>query len=144
MQLSERVIITALLRDMREDGYQPAAVWDGGAYVMAHGTFDERSQRLHSSQCPDTAAPDHIVRPMTDEEVFAAVDSVDESTLHFTNKNATTWGSRGVLLILGNGEDVISDYHDARGESFGAVIDHLYTQIEAGDLKLLPRFGRSA
>jgi hypothetical protein len=134
MQAIERVIIRALLRDMREEGYQPAAVWDGGAYVMAHATFDENSQRLHSSQSPDTDAPDNIVRPMTDEEVLEAVDSVDECTLHFTRKNATTWGDRGVYLVLGNGEDVISDSHGAKGESFGAVIDHLYTQLEAGDI----------
>lgn len=134
MQAIERVIIKALLRDMREEGYLPAAVWDGGAYVMAHGSFDENSPRFHSSQSPDTDAPDLIVNPMTDEQVLEAIDSVDESTLHFTRRNSREWGNRGVLLILGNGEDVISDYHVANGESFGSVIDHLYTQLEAGDI----------
>lgn len=134
MKTIERTIISALMRDMRAAGYQTAAVWDGEAYVMAHGTFEELSPRFHSSQAPNTAAPDHIERAMTDEEALAAVDAVDDSTLHFTNLNATTWGRRGVLLVLGNGEDVISDYHCAKGEPFSGVIDAIYARLENGSV----------
>lgn len=131
MNTIERTIISALIRDMRAAGFQPAAVWDGEAYVMANGTFEQNSMRFHSSQSPDTDAPDNIERAMTDVEALAAIDSVDDSTLHFTHQNATTWGNRGVLLILGNGEDVISDYH-CGDTAFSAVVDGIYSRLNAG------------
>jgi hypothetical protein len=40
------------------------------------------------------------------------------------------WGNRGVLLILGNGEDIISDYHCGNPE-FAAAVDRVYAYIEA-------------
>jgi hypothetical protein len=127
MQTIERVILSALLRDMRAAGYQPAAVWDGGEYVMACADGSVKS-REHAE------VPARIERPLTDAEALDAIASVDDSTLHFTHRNQQTWGNRGVLVILGNGEDVISDHHCARGEgeTFDAVIDAIYDRISNG------------
>jgi hypothetical protein len=113
MQPIERAILIALLVDMRAAGYEPAAVWDGEAYLMAGGAeYKQKRMRMHSSQSADTDAPDEITQPMTDDEVLDAVGSVDDpTTLHFTHHRKRTWGNRGALLILGNGEDIISDYH---------------------------------
>lgn len=125
MKTIERVIITALLRDMRAAGYQPAAVWDGGDYVMARpdGSCGSREK---------AEVPARIVRALLDEEAFEVIDSVDDCTLHFTNHNAQTWGNRGVMIVLGNGEDVISDYHSPSGEAFTTIIDAITGRLDAG------------
>jgi hypothetical protein len=139
MQTIERVLILALIRDMRTAGYQPAAVWDGEAHVLAKSanladglaSFDAEPRML-SSQPTKSEAPANILRPLTDDEALQAIDTVDESTLHFTDCNATTWGGRGVLIILGNGEDCLSDYHVAKGEPFGGIIERIYDRISDG------------
>lgn len=146
MKTIERTIITALLRDMRAAGYQPAAVWDSEEYVLAradgtfllsnvwdNGTIVERpwgTQRYALG-----TEPIEIARPLSDEEVLVELDSVDaDCTLHFTHHNATTWGNRGVLLIQGNDEDVISDCHCADDEPFEGVIEAIYERITKGEL----------
>jgi hypothetical protein len=134
MNTIERVIITALLRNMRAEGYQPAAVWDGGAYQMADDKTYEPDKLPMLSRKRNTAAPEEITRSMTDEEALRSIDSVCECTLHFTHRNAKTWGNRGVLLILGNGEDVISDFHDAADEPFSEIINTIYNRVAAGQL----------
>jgi hypothetical protein len=126
MQTIERIIIAALLRDMRAAGYQPAAVWNDGDYVLA-----DPFGRITSREPGDIADLTHINRPLTDAEALEHIDSVEVSTLHFTHQNATTWGNRGVMLVLGNGIDVISDHHVAKGEQFGKVIEELCDRINS-------------
>lgn len=137
MTTIERTIIAALIRDLNKAGYLPAAFYDGEAYQMASAdgivSYDIEPRILSSQPCK-SAAPDEIFRAMTAAEAIAAVDSVDEGTLHFTHRNARTWGNRGVMLILGNGEDVVSDYHCADGEPFSKVIEALYDRLNEGQI----------
>lgn len=131
MQTIERLIISALLRDMRAAGYQPAAVWNDGEYVVGR-LLTGKSDSLHAGS--RDAVMSHIERPLTDAEALEHVDSVDCSTLHFTRQNATTWGDRGVFIVLGNGEDCLSDYHCPKGEPFVSVIESLSGRLERGEL----------
>jgi len=136
MQTIERTIITALLRDMRAAGYQPAAVWDSEEYVMAG-----KAGALEHFEAD--SAPDEITRALTDKEALDELDAVDAyTTLHFTRHNARTWGNRGVMIVLGNGEDVISDYHapledsdewDGAAEPFERIIEAIYDRISDGE-----------
>lgn len=139
MQTIERVIISALIRDMKAAGYEPAAVWDGELYTMAVGEVGEHRNfagpaSMYLEPPDEPEAPAEIIRPLSDAIAMSAIDSVDDCTLHFTHRNAKTWGNRGVLLILGNGEDVVSDYHVADGELFGEVVERIYQRIYYGRL----------
>lgn len=129
MQTIERLMLTALLRDMRRAGYEPAAVWDGEEYVCARSANAADGVKSFPAR-----APKKIHRALTDEEALEAIDSVDESTLHFTQRNAREWGNRGVLLILGNGQDVMSDHHCADGEPFGEIISAIWDKVQDGKL----------
>lgn len=121
-QIAERAIIKALIVAMAAAGYQVAAVWDGEVYQMGGG----------KSYMPPAFVPDHA--PGMDETAaLEAIYSVDECTLHFTHKGKHSWGNRGVLLILGNGADVISDYHCA-DKNFDDVISAIYARIEDGSV----------
>lgn len=110
MQRIERLIILELIAKLSTDGYKPVAVWDGYEYTGA--------EMIGSAATLGEAPP-----AMTAKQVLAAVDSTDTSTIHFTQQYSTAWGNRGVFVVLGNGVDVISDYHVARGEPFGIIVD---------------------
>ncbi|HEY1900750.1 MAG TPA: hypothetical protein VGG49_13260 [Steroidobacteraceae bacterium] len=131
MKMVEALILKTLMKDMRAAGYQPAAVWTGEDYVVG---IADREQTLVEVSATDP--PDQIERPLTDEDVFSVFADYDmhAPTLHFTHQGKLTWGTRGVMLVEGNGEDIISDYHVAEGEQFGAVIDAIYERIEQGTL----------
>jgi hypothetical protein len=60
--------------------------------------------------------------------------SVDaDCTIHFAPADdKAAWGRHGVLVILGNGVDVISDYH-AQGGKFEQAIKATYEWIERMD-----------
>lgn len=125
MQTIEMNIITALVNDMKAAGYEVAAVWDEGAYIMA---------KTETATCSVVGAgvAEEIVRPLTLRETLEAIGSVDCSTLHFTHQGKRTWGNRGVFLVLGNGPDVISDHHVPRGEEkFQEIIDGVIGRIES-------------
>jgi hypothetical protein len=80
----ERSIVVAVVDECAKDGFVPVSVYDGGEYVPA----------------ADAAA------------VLDAVFSVDEATIHFApSDDKSDWGKRGVFIVLGNGEDCISDFH---------------------------------
>jgi hypothetical protein len=128
MKTIERLILTALLRDMRAAGYRAAAVWDGDEYNLAG------SETEYSTVNRD-GSPATIERALTDDEALFLIDSVDDCTLHFTRQNADTWGNRGVFIVLGNDEDCISDYHAPKNEPFCDVITAIYDRVEKG---LLP------
>lgn len=132
MNTLEKTIITALLRDMQQEGYRAAAIWTGEDYVVAgQSGLIEISRDAGGDGEP-------VARPLTEEEVFSVFTDYDMATptIHFTHKGLMTWGNRGVMVIEGNGEDIISDYHVAEGESFGSVIDHIYAQLETGQTLL--------
>jgi hypothetical protein len=128
MNTLEKTILTALLRDMRAAGYQPCAVWTGEDYVMADARGGTSEARNGSTRL------DRAVRPLTDEEVFAVFADYDMATptLHFTHLNRDTWGNRGVMIVEGNGEDIISDFHCADGEPFSPIIQAIYDKLSEG------------
>lgn len=127
MQTIERMILIALMRDMRAKGYEVAAVWDGSQYCMA---VPKGEVEYFDDGDPPTAGD--IVRPLTDAEALHAIDAVCESTLHFTHRDKKTWGNRGVLVILGNGKDVLSDFHAPDNEPFCGVVTIIYDKLEEG------------
>lgn len=131
MNITERVIIKALIEDMRAHGYEVAGVWDGEEYVLPNPDAIDGAFQYAPN---DESTPTDITRAMTTDEALQAIDTVDDCTLHFTHQNKKTWGDRGVFLVLGNGEDVISDHHDPRGEPFSEVIADLGDKIEKQQL----------
>lgn len=92
----ERAIVRKLIRTLGVAGFVPRCVWDGGEYVDAR----------------------------TEDAALEAVFAVDESTLHFQRLFAKDddWGRLGVLLVCGNGEDIVSDYH-CGDSAFSAAIE---------------------
>lgn len=108
MQTIERVIITALLRNALAEGLVPVAVWDSEEYngvpLQWDGDLADKPRYI--------AANAIVSRALTDAEVLDVVGSVDDSTVHFAPvTDLQDWGACGVLLVLGNGEDIISDHH---------------------------------
>lgn len=61
------------------------------------------------------------VPAITEKAVLEAVDSVDDSTVTFAKEGCI---NQGVLLVLGNGEDVVSDYN-CRYQDFNQAMDSL-------------------
>lgn len=93
-QALEKKIVRGTVRRLKEAGFLATQVWDGGEYVKVR----------------------------TEEEVLDAVFSVDDSTVHFDGGAGDNDHSHGVLFILGNGQDVISDYH-CGDEAFDKAMD---------------------
>ena len=100
----EHIIIRVLVEDMAKAGFVPVSVFDGEEYVP----------ELIGGAIPD-------VMPI--EEIIDAVYAVDDyPTIHFAPADGLgSWGNLGVLVVAGNGCDLISDYH-CGNEKFSAVI----------------------
>lgn len=84
----EHAIVRHLLVTLRRAGFHAVCVWDSERYVRAR----------------------------TQEEVLNAIFEVDaDVTLHFGigHDPEGTWGAMGVMLVQGNGLDLISDWHNA-------------------------------
>jgi hypothetical protein len=85
----EHAIVRALIAGLKDAGFEPVKVFDGGEYVQA----------------------------TTERQVLDAVFSVGVSTLHFSPRNdAYSWGTFGVLLVAGNERDIIGDCHRPRSD----------------------------
>ena len=98
----ERSIVRALIWELEQSGFSPVAVWDGEDYVS-------------------TLAADAAI---------ASIFSVDTSTLHFAPKDdINKWGNLGVMLVCGNGKDIISDYH-CGNEYFTKAVERVSDRIE--------------
>jgi hypothetical protein len=55
---------------------------------------------------------------------------VDDGTLHFAPKtHLDCWGRLGVYVVLGNGVDIISDWH-CGNKSFDAAVDAVAMKAE--------------
>jgi len=84
MDTIERMIVRKLIRECKKAGFVPVKVWDSEEYQTVR----------------------------TEAETIEAVNSVDDSTIHFAPvDNLEQWGRTGVYIVLGNGVDCISDYH---------------------------------
>lgn len=101
----EHAIVRLLVRELSKDGFKLHSVYDGGDYLTT------RTLR---------AAMD-------------AVFAVSESTLRFAR--AGEYRLYGVLLIVGNGEDVLSDWSCDLGP-FSAAMDRICDLVQTAPLEL--------
>lgn len=117
MNLIEKVIVCKMIEELDSAGFVPVKFWDGEGYQ-------------------DIANPmDNAASPVRREKAcIDAINTVDEGTLHFARKaDLQDWGRFGALLILGHGEDVISDYHCASDyPEFSAAFGRVYAYIDKG------------
>jgi hypothetical protein len=102
-QKTEEAILKALVEELSIAGFTYVNVWDGEEYRPVSEGY---AQLL--------------------EEVFA----VSDSTVHFAPEdNPEKWGNLGVLLVCGNGEDFISDWH-CGNKDFDAALDRVMKRID--------------
>lgn len=107
-QKLERAIVTALIKECAAAGFVPVTVYQDGDY----------EPDLSSIEGPDQPTP----VALSTEAAIDAVFAVDVSTLHFAPAdNLGAWGNRGVMLVCGNGEDIISDWH-CGNEAFNSAV----------------------
>jgi hypothetical protein len=135
-RLIERGIVRALLAHMRHKGWGVAAVYDG----------------------------DGTHYPANDAATMAAVFNLDEVSVRFIRadkvqafhatrdlRGANDWGPNGsavygVLLVLGNGEDIISDWNYSEGDpdGFNVAMDQFLAQDGESYGRDLGEVGRRA
>lgn len=105
--LIEKAVIRRLISELGLAGYVPVNVWDSEEHV------------------PATTA-DAVI------DTIFAVDA--DCTIHFAKKDElAVWGRRGVLIICGNGQDCVADYHCA-DKVFDAAIERVYEAINNGSI----------
>jgi hypothetical protein len=110
-RLIERGIVRALIGHMRHKGWTAWRTFDGDGFEYPMGDTDA---------------------------VMAAVFNLDEVSVRFTRdakpgrEAASTLkrGEHGVLLVLGNGEDVLSDWNYSQGDpdGFNAAVESFTAQ----------------
>lgn len=118
MQLVEKVIVCKLIEKLDAAGFVPVKWWDGEEYQAIDNPMDNAATPARrEKQCID------------------AINTVDTGTLHFAPKtDLTNWGQMGVLLILGNGEDIISNYHCSTNyPAFTATVDSMNAFIDGDE-----------
>jgi len=129
MQNIERVIIRRMIADLSAAGFVPVAFWDEEEYQIiapdgTHATLRPLPKPLRTT----------LVTQLSADEALTMVDSVDCGTLHFAPADQLqAWGRYGVFLVLGNGEDVISDYH-CGNEAFDNALQRTSKAIEEQQL----------
>lgn len=96
----EKAIVIGLIDECAKVGLYPVSVYDG----------------------------QENVETLTGDDVIKAVFEVDESTVRFAELGGDPRRTVGVLLIGGNGEDIVSDYTDA--PKLRTAVDALYTRIK--------------
>jgi hypothetical protein len=124
--LGERKVIMRILQELRAAGYAPVAVHDG---EVTH--FIDTDDVMTDSDEVDNP-PEEMSHDLTDSQVFAFLDNLDEATLHFTHQNRRTWGNRGCMFVMGNdpdGREVLSDHHYPEGEDFSRILDKITNEL---------------
>lgn len=98
----EEKIVRKLIRDMKQEGWTPGWVYT-----------DEQE------------------KVSTETQTLDAVCSVDESTITFVKGPASKQNRHGVLLVKGNGVDVICDWDFSEGDEdgFSAAMDRVTDAI---------------
>lgn len=120
----ERAILEAMINNLGAAGFKVAAVFiDGeGCYIMRDG--DTTAERVQVSS--------NTSQYLTADQVAATIFDVWDCltpTIHFTAQHSTEWGDHGVMVVLGNGSDFISDWHCGNDSSppskqrFAAIMD---------------------
>ena len=121
----ERAILTALIDNLGAAGFKAAAVWTGEDYQLADG-----------KSSVDGGRSGILRKAMTLTEVLKVFDDIDMSTptVHFTQRHSMAWGNRGVMVVPGNGEDFISDWHSEK--IFDAIVGTVAEAAHEGALSL--------
>lgn len=140
-QRIERAILTALVNNMAAAGFRAVAVYTQEDYQRA---TDCGADGFKLSEVIGTEL-ERAYRYMTAAEVSAVFDAIDMSTptIHFTRQHETTWGSRGVMVVPGNGVDFISDWHSPREGvksdlvAFDAIVMSVADAASEGALTLI-------
>jgi hypothetical protein len=118
-RLIERTIIREVIKVMDDAGFAPVQFHDGEAYQPVIWRAD--------TMVPGTALARRTA------SAIKCIESVDMGTLHFAPKgDLKNWGATGVMFILGNGMDVIHDWHSGNA-SFSRAMDRALTNIEELD-----------
>ena len=103
-RLVEKLIIRRVVRELRLAGFVPVKVWDSEDYVDA----------------------------TTAKAVIQVLYDVDAScTVHFAPAaDPAAWGRLGVLLVTGNGIDILSDWH-CQNPTFDAALERVCDWVNA-------------
>lgn len=122
----ERAILIALINNLNAAGFKPAAVWTEETYQLADG-----------EEWTHNRADREIRKPMTTDEVLKVFEDFDmlTPTVHFTEQHTLAWGNRGVMVVNGNGEDFIADWH-CGDKAFNAIVETVAEAASAGALSL--------
>lgn len=130
----ERAILKTLVQNLGAAGFKPAAVYiEDGLYIMP----DAKTGKL--KEYDRGTEPERITYAMTERQIeetlFEVYDTLSP-TIHFTDKDRTTWGL-GVMVVVGNGEDFISDWHcGERAKAFDAIVETVADAAYNGALSL--------
>lgn len=98
MQAIEKTMILKAVSAAKAAGFDVTGVYDGGKFVPCH----------------------------TEAETLSAVDSVDDSVVHFLKKAQGEEPARraALVVVLGNGEDCLVDHSLTPG--FGEAMDTVF------------------
>jgi hypothetical protein len=99
---------------MAAAGFVPVCVWDTEEYIWSPLTAPAAKRNALHARPPV---------PLTQQEVLYAVFGIDGGpTVHFApTTRLQDWGAHGVMLVPGNGRDLIADHVDHVGPFSDAV-----------------------
>lgn len=99
----ERLIVASLISHMAEKGFCVTGVWDGEDF---HKANDAKSAMEAIFSLSDEASLRFVLAEGFDREKHES-----NRVITVRNPNAYAPNERGVFLVIGNGEDIISDYN---------------------------------
>lgn len=127
----ERMIVLGLIRSLRSAGWVPFRTFDGEAWVYPH---DEAGAMKAVFDLDEVSL--RFVPADVHAKYLAAMQLVASNAPGGLPSGSVRWARRrakaaceaaehGVLLVLGNGEDVISDWNYSEGDAdgFNAAMD---------------------
>lgn len=109
----ERRIIAALIAHLKRNGFSVVGVWDGEEFTKASNAKEAMEAIFNL----DEASLRVITEGFNREE--------HEKTRNFKSRNAFADNEHGILLVLGNGVDIISDWNYFKDDrdGFNAAMD---------------------
>lgn len=120
----ERAIVAALIAHMRKAGWVVSRTWDGEEYCfprtdaqVLNAVFDLDEVSLRFVQTHKRAAFDRVHAVSREAHKPKGLTVLGE--LHGGIGGEWDDGEHGVLLVLGNGEDIISDWNFTEGDPDG-------------------------
>lgn len=124
----EKAILVALIENLSAAGFKPAAVFiqGEGCYLLGDG-------KEYYKHAPNSVRG-YLSATAVASLIFEVWD-VAQPTIHFTEQNSTLWGSRGVMVVVGNGVDFISDWHSG-DKAFNAIVETVADAAHEGAFTL--------